>query len=101
VAASSSAAIAAGLFASLGVMGVSGLRMTLAAVVLLVLARPTVHGRSRRAWAGIIVYGLAMATMNLLFYSAVERVPLGVAVTLEYGCPWLRPPFSVSRSPTA
>lgn len=58
--------------------------MAVAATVLLVLVRPSLQGRPRRAWAGIALYGIAMATMNLLFYAAVHRVPLGIAVTLEF-----------------
>ncbi len=79
-----SAAIAKGLFATVGTVGVSGLRMGIAAVVLLVLIRPVLPGRSRRECAGIVLYGAAMAAMNVLFYNAVANVPLGIAVTLEF-----------------
>lgn len=79
-----SAAIAADLFDTVGTLGVSALRMAVAAVVLLVLVRPTLRGRSRRGWAGIVLYGVAMAAMNVLFYGAVHHLPLGLAVTLEF-----------------
>lgn len=79
-----SAALAEGLFGRLPVPAVSGFRMAVAAVVLLLLTRPRLHGRSRSAWLGIVLYGVAMAAMNVLFYHAVQRIPLGVAVTLEF-----------------
>ncbi|OLF14911.1 EamA family transporter [Actinophytocola xanthii] len=79
-----SAALVKGLFDPVGTVGVSGLRMAVAAVVLLALTRPAPHGRPRREWAGILLYGVAMAGMNVLFYNAVATLPLGIAVTLEF-----------------
>lgn len=79
-----SAALAEGLFGRLPIPAVSGFRMTVAAAVLLLLTRPRLRGRSRSAWLGIVLYGVAMAAMNVLFYHAVQRIPLGVAVTLEF-----------------
>ncbi|WP_263120199.1 EamA family transporter [Cellulomonas sp. RIT-PI-Y] len=79
-----SAALAEGLFGRLPISAVSGFRMTVAAAVLLLLTRPQLRGRSRSAWLGIVLYGVAMAAMNVLFYHAVQRIPLGVAVTLEF-----------------
>ena len=79
-----SAAIAKGLFDQVGTSGTSGLRMAIAALVLLTLTRPVLRGRSRQEWAGIILYGVAMAAMNLFFYNAVANLPLGIAVTLEF-----------------
>lgn len=84
-----SAALAAGTFADLGTLAVSGYRMTAAAVVLLLLTRPRLRGRDRRTWAAIVLYGIAMAAMNVLFYAALDRLPLGVAVTLEFCGPLL------------
>lgn len=79
-----SAALASSLFATLGTPAVSGYRMTAAALCLLLVVRPALRGRSRRAWAAIVLYGVAMAAMNVLFYAALQRLPLGVAVTLEF-----------------
>ncbi|MEV7974249.1 EamA family transporter [Cellulomonas sp. NPDC089187] len=79
-----SAALAEGLFGRLPIPAVSGFRMTIAAAVLLLLTRPRLRGRSRSAWFGIVLYGVAMAAMNVLSYHAVQRIPLGVAVTLEF-----------------
>ena len=79
-----SAAIVYPLFDSVGSMGVSAIRMLIAAVVLLVVVRPSFRGRSRTAWLGIVLYGVSMAAMNLMFYLAVQQLPLGMAVTLEF-----------------
>ncbi|MFD4240488.1 DMT family transporter [Streptomyces sp. NPDC058525] len=79
-----SSAFAAGLFDSLGPLSVSSLRMAMAALILCVLFRPRLRGRTRSQWTSIVVYGVAMAAMNLCLYSAIDRIPLGVAVTLEF-----------------
>ncbi|MEU8775586.1 EamA family transporter [Streptomyces sp. NPDC048606] len=79
-----SSAFAAGLFDSLGPLPVSSLRMAIAAIVLCALFRPALRGRTRGQWISIVVYGMAMAAMNLCLYSAIDRIPLGVAVTLEF-----------------
>ncbi|SFA93711.1 inner membrane transporter RhtA [Amycolatopsis marina] len=77
------AAIAALLFPRAGAMGVVSLRLTLAAVVLLLICRPKVRGHARADWALVAAFGVALGGMNALFYQAIERIPLGAAVTLE------------------
>lgn len=79
-----SAAISAGLFGDYGTYGTSAVRMLIAAVIMLLVVRPRLRGRSRRDWLGIAVYGVAMALMNLCLYNAIDRIPLGVAVTLDF-----------------
>lgn len=77
-------AMATTLFASVGWGATAGLRLTLAAVVLLAIARPRVRGRSRREWAQLGLLGATLAVMGTAFYGAVNRVPLGVAATIEF-----------------
>lgn len=72
------------MFASLGSPAVSSLRLALAAVVLWLFLRPTLRGRNRANWSAIIFYGVVMAAMNLLLYKAIEHLPLGIAVTLDF-----------------
>ena len=79
-----SSAASAGMFDALGSGAVSALRMLIAAAVLCVLFRPRIRGRSRASWVGILVYGVAMAAMNFSLYAAIDRLPLGVAVTLDF-----------------
>lgn len=78
------AAISLTLFDDFGAAGTSGLRMLIAGVIMLAVFRPRLRGRSSAEWVGIVLYGTAMATMNLLLYQAIERLPLGVATTLDF-----------------
>ncbi|GIF74474.1 EamA family transporter [Asanoa siamensis] len=76
-------AVAALLFPQAGVGGVVTLRLTIAAVVLLAVCRPRLRGRGAADWALAGGFGVALAGMNTLFYHAIDRIPLGLAVTLE------------------
>ncbi|WP_257132658.1 MULTISPECIES: EamA family transporter [unclassified Streptomyces] len=84
-----SAALASTLFDRLGAPAVAGLRQLCAALVLMVLARPRVRGHTRQEWAGMVVYGAAMAVMNVAYYGAVGHLPLGVAATLLFLGPFV------------
>ncbi|MEU0074750.1 EamA family transporter [Streptomyces sp. NPDC006332] len=77
------AALAVTLMPRAGAAGVVTLRLLAAALVLLVVCRPRLRGHSRTDWGTVVVFGLTMAAMNGLFYQAVDRIPLGPAVTLE------------------
>ncbi len=77
-------AIAVGLFEELGSGGVVLLRIAFAAVILMVLWRPGVRGLSRMTVRDVALFGLALAGMNLCFYAAIDRIPLGLGVTLEF-----------------
>jgi inner membrane transporter RhtA len=76
-------ALARNLFSVTGALGAVGLRLAFAAVLLLALWRPSVR-MSRRAWAVVTAYGLVLAGMNICFYEAIARLPLGMAVTIEF-----------------
>ncbi|MEV4740455.1 EamA family transporter [Streptomyces sp. NPDC049555] len=76
-------AVAALLFPRAGALGVVALRVSLAAALLLAVCRPRLRGHSRGDWAVVGAFGLALGGMNLLFYQAIDRIPLGPAVTLE------------------
>lgn len=84
-----SAAIALGMFDSLGVLSTSSLRLLIAAVALLLIFRPRLRGRSGREWAAIVLYGFAMASMNIFLYLAIDRIPLGIATTIDFLGPCL------------
>jgi inner membrane transporter RhtA len=77
------AAVAATLFPRAGALGVVALRLVFSALLLLAVSRPRLRGHSRRDWAAVTGLGVALGTMNTLFYQAIERIPLGAAVTLE------------------
>jgi inner membrane transporter RhtA len=81
------AAIAVGLFGHATPAGVAWLRCLGAAAVLLAWRRPP-----RAAWRGrrlllAIVFGVVTAGMNVLFYEAIARLPLGTAVAMEFAGP--------------
>ncbi|WP_405976708.1 EamA family transporter [Streptomyces sp. NBC_00988] len=76
-------ALAVTLMPRVGALGVVTLRLMVAAVVLLVICRPSLRGHSRADWSTVVVFGITMAAMNGLFYQSLARIPLGPAVTLE------------------
>ena len=78
------AAMAKGLFDELGPTGTVLLRVGFAALVLLVVWRPSVRGFARGGYLVTVLFGLALAAMNLTLYLALDRIPLGIAVTLEF-----------------
>lgn len=77
------ASLAVVLFPQVGPLGMVMLRLVFSALILGLIARPSWRGRTRSAWAGVIQLGLALAIMNGFFYLALERLPLGVTVTIE------------------
>ncbi|MEV7174330.1 EamA family transporter [Streptomyces sp. NPDC093224] len=77
------AALAVMIMPRAGAAGVVTLRLAAAAIVLLLLCRPKVRGYTRSDWGTVAAFGIAMAGMNGLFYQAIDRIPLGPAVTLE------------------
>lgn len=81
------AALGKSLFVSLSPAGVVFLRVGSAAVILLVAWRPRVFGYSRRQYTTALLFGLVLAAMNLSFYESIDRLPLGIAVALEFTGP--------------
>lgn len=81
------AAFAATLFDRAGPGGLVFLRLAMSAIVLLALARPSLRGRSRTDLLAAIAFGLVLGGMNWSFYEALDRLPLGVAVTIEFTGP--------------
>ncbi len=77
------ASLAVLLFPQVGPLGMVMLRLVFSAVILLAIARPSLRGRSRSDWTGVLLFGVVLAVMNGLFYLALERLPLGVTVTIE------------------
>ncbi|SDL16219.1 inner membrane transporter RhtA [Streptomyces indicus] len=91
------AGLAVSLMPRAGAVGVVTLRLVAAALVLLVICRPKLRGHSRRDWGTVLAFGLSLAAMNGLFYQAVDRIPLGPAVTLEVLGPLALSVFATRR----
>jgi inner membrane transporter RhtA len=72
------------LFDRIGPGGTVFLRVAFGAVLMLAIARPRLVGRTRRDWYAAAAFGLVLASMNWSFYEALNRLPLGVAVTIEF-----------------
>jgi inner membrane transporter RhtA len=80
-------ALAVTLIPLVGVFGSVALRLTIAASLLLVILRPRLRGRTRTDWLVVGAFGAILAVMNLCFYGALARVPIGVTVTIEFSGP--------------
>jgi inner membrane transporter RhtA len=78
------AALAKSLFPAIGSGGTVFLRVGLAALVLLLVWRPHLRAYTRANYALVALFGLTIAAMNAAFYAAIARIPLGIAVTLEF-----------------
>ena len=78
------AAVGKGLFSAIGPLGTTFLRLGFAAVMLLLLWRPQVRGLTRAQYINVLLFGIVLAVMNGVFYSAIRFIPLGIAVTLEF-----------------
>ena len=75
------------LFPQMGATGISAYRIGLAALLLVLVLRPW-----RRRWhlhdlPPLALYGVTLGTMNLLFYLAIGRIPLGLAIAVEFTGP--------------
>jgi inner membrane transporter RhtA len=81
------AALAKGLFPALGAVGTVGLRIGISALLLLAAFRPRLNRLTAAQWRAVIPYGVVLGIMNLVFYSALSRIPLGLAVTVEFAGP--------------
>jgi inner membrane transporter RhtA len=77
-------ALAKTLFDEIGPGGTVFVRVLFAAIVLAAVWRPALSGRSAADWRLVLSYSLALVAMNLSFYEALERIPLGIAVTFEF-----------------
>ena len=78
------AAIAKDLFDEISPTGIVWLRLVTSAVVLGLIARPVLRGRTRADWTVVIGFGVTLGVMNWAIYQAFARIPLGIAVTIEF-----------------
>lgn len=78
------AAFAKDLFATTTPVATAWLRLCFSSLIFLTFARPRVRGRGPREWVIVGSYGVALAGMNWAIYESFARIPIGVAVTVEF-----------------
>ncbi|HET7069059.1 MAG TPA: EamA family transporter [Nocardioides sp.] len=78
------AAIAKNLFDDADPLTLVWLRLATSAVVLSAVARPALRGRTPEDWRVAIAFGIVLGTMNWAIYESFARIPLGIAVTIEF-----------------
>lgn len=80
-------ALAKSLFAELGPWGVVSLRVSFSTLILFTLWRLKWHSQIRQNFKLIVAFGIVFAMMNSCFYAAIDRIPLGIAIALEFTGP--------------
>ena len=78
------AAIAKDLFGIVSPTGLVWLRLVTSAVLLGLLARPALRGRTAADWRVVVGFGITLGVMNWAIYQSFARIPLGIAVTIEF-----------------
>ncbi len=81
------ASLAKSLFPLIGAPGVTAMRLLMGAMILLAILRPWRTSLRGKPLKPLFFYGVTLGGMNLMFYMAVETVPLGIAVALEFTGP--------------
>lgn len=90
------ASFAKQLFPVIGPIATTTLRIGLAAILLYLINRPKLFTFTKQQWLYCGIYGVGIAVMNLIFYMAIQRIPLGLGVTIEFVGP-LFLAFALSR----
>ena len=78
------ASVAKSLFDEVAPTTLVWLRLATSALIIAAAARPVLRGRSRGDWVAAVALGTTLGVMNWSFYQSFQRIPLGVAVTLEF-----------------
>lgn len=82
-------ALAAVLIPLVGAPATVMMRLLFSATLMMLILRPDPRGNTPRAWRAVLLLGLTLGTMNFSFYQALARLPMGVAVTIEFLGPLL------------
>lgn len=87
IAIQSGASLAKTLFPLIGAPGVTALRLALGTLILVLVFKPWRLRFSPEQRLPLLLYGLSLGAMNYLFYLSLQRIPLGIAVALEFTGP--------------
>lgn len=93
----SGASLAKSLFPMIGAPGVTALRLALGTLILVIIFKPWRLRFAREQRLPLLLYGLSLGAMNYLFYLSLQRIPLGIAVALEFTGPLAVALFSSRR----
>lgn len=77
------AALAVTIWPTLGAYSIVCIRFSIGGLILCLLVRPRLKGRSAGEWLGVCALAMALSVMSVCFYNATGRIPLGIAVTIE------------------
>lgn len=91
------AGIAKTLFDEIPPTGIVWLRLATSTLVLLAWTRPRVRGRDRHDWLTVLAFGVCLGTMNWAIYQSFSRIPIGIAVTIEFVGPLAVATFGFRR----
>ena len=94
----SGASLAKSLFPLVGAPGVTALRLALGTLILVVVFKPWRLRFAKAQRLPLLFYGLSLGAMNYLFYLSLQRIPLGIAVALEFTGPLAVALFSSRRA---
>lgn len=78
------ASVAKSLFDEVSPSTIVWLRLVTSALVLVAVARPVLRGKTRQDWLVVLGYGASLGCMNWAIYQSFQRIPLGLAVTIEF-----------------
>ncbi|MFK3704479.1 inner membrane transporter RhtA [Raoultella sp. BIGb0138] len=95
----SGASLAKSLFPLVGAPGVTALRLALGTLILAIVFKPWRLRFTAAQRVPLLFYGLALGAMNYLFYLSIQRIPLGIAVALEFTGPLAVALFGARRPP--
>ncbi|MFB2567340.1 DMT family transporter [Rhizobium sp. IMFF44] len=82
-------ALSAPVINAYGPAGATWLRLVFASIALAIIVRPKIMSYSRSQWLGVLALGTVSALMTTSFFSAIARIPLGLAVAIEFLGPLL------------
>ncbi|AGS20127.1 EamA family transporter [Rhizobium etli] len=78
------AALSSSAISTYGPAGASWLRLAFAAIILALVVRPRIVSYNRAQWTSALVLGVTTALMTMSFFAAIERIPLGLAVAIDF-----------------